>query len=70
MIDGIWKSEEYLSEENRSGGGSESVTERICLPHILGVAVLFIDSQFTVVKLLECLEHNLIRSLSPKSHCL
>jgi tetrahydromethanopterin S-methyltransferase subunit B len=32
--------------------------------------VLFIDSQFTVIKPLECLEHNLIRSLSPRSHSL
>jgi len=37
---------------------------------IPGVVVLFIGSQFTVIKLLECLEHNLIRSLSPRSHSL
>jgi hypothetical protein len=32
--------------------------------------VVFIDSQFTVIKPLECLEHNLIRSLSHRSHSL
>jgi hypothetical protein len=32
--------------------------------------VLFIDSQFAAIKLLECLEHNLIRSLSPRSYSL
>jgi hypothetical protein len=37
---------------------------------IPSVVVLFIGSQFTVIKLLECLEHNLIRSLSPRSHSL
>jgi hypothetical protein len=47
-----------------------SRAQRICLSKIPDVVVLFIDSQFTVMKLLECLEHNLIRSLSPRSHSL
>jgi tetrahydromethanopterin S-methyltransferase subunit B len=45
-------------------------SENLLLPLIPGVVVLFIGSQFTVIKLLECLEHNLIRSLSPRSHSL
>jgi hypothetical protein len=47
-----------------------SRVQRICFLLIPGVVVLFIGSQFTVIKLLECLEHNLIRSLSPRSHSL
>jgi hypothetical protein len=47
-----------------------SRAQRICPSKIPDVVVLFIDSQFTVMKLLECLEHNLIRSLSPRSHIL
>jgi hypothetical protein len=45
-------------------------SENMLVFSIPDAVVLFIGSQFTVIKLLECLEHNLIRSLSPRSHSL
>jgi hypothetical protein len=45
-------------------------SENLLVFSIPDAVVLFIGSQFTVIKLLECLEYNLIRSLSPRSHSL
>jgi hypothetical protein len=44
--------------------------ENVLVFLIPDAVILFIGSQFTVIKLLECLEHNLIRNLSPRSHSL
>jgi hypothetical protein len=45
-------------------------SKNLSVPKIPDVVVLFMGSQFTIMKLLECLEHNLIRILSPRSHSL
>jgi hypothetical protein len=57
----------YFLENISNLKSSENLLLFFLIP---GIVVLFIGSQFTVIKLLECLEHNLIRSLSPRSHSL